>query len=269
MSIQLHEYTIPFPGVKRKILYHFSDLHLAVVDPAAPAAEQEEAAKAAQSFDDCRRWFAEHCKEPFDDTLTATAYFEALVEACGDGDAVLCAGDLLEHFGDGTMRYAEAQTAHLPFMTVCGNHDTADKIPEGYALSAAKAGVQEMHLGDLLVLGFDDSTRTITPTQLAALREALEGDLPLVILLHIPFAVAENEAMLRGCGEYFMLNYDGCPQENIAFVELIKSHPHRIAAVLAGHLHFNHTCPVAEGLTQYVSSQGMTGHINRYIIGEL
>lgn len=268
MSIQLHEYTIPFAGVKPTVIYHFSDLHLAVADPAADPEEQRQAAEAAKSFDDCRRWFAEHCKEPFDDGLSTAAYFERLVAVCGDGDAVLCAGDLVEHFGTATMAYAERMTAHLPFMTVCGNHDTAEKIPDGYAISAAKAEVQVMELESLRVLGFDDSQRVITPTQLDALKEALAGDKPLVILLHIPFAVAENEAMLRGCGEYFMLNYDGCPEENVEFVERIKNNPHRIAAVLAGHLHFNHVCPVAEGLSQYVSSQGMTGHINRYVIGE-
>ncbi len=268
MGVQLHQFTIPFAGVQRKVIYHFSDLHLAVVDSAADPAEQAEAEKAIQSFDDCRRWFADHYKEPFDQSLTATDYFEMLLAQCADGDAVLCAGDLVEHFGDATMRYVEQQTAGLPFMTVCGNHDTADQFPDGRALSAAKAEVQMMDLGDLKVLGLDDSRRVITPAQLTALQEALEGDVPLVILLHIPFAVAENEAILRGCGEYFMLNYDGCPPENRAFVELIKSHPHRIAAVLAGHLHFHHTCPVAQGLTQYVSSQGMTGHIHRYVIGE-
>lgn len=267
MSIQLHEFTIPCAGVTKKIIYHFSDLHLSVADPAADPEEQAAAQKAADSFDQCRRWFADHCKEPFDHTLPATAYFEELIAACGDGDAVLCAGDLVEHFGTATLRYVEDKVTSLPFMTVCGNHDTAEKFPDGYALSAAKAAVQTLDLGDLTVLGFDDSTRVITPAQLDALREALAGDKPLLILLHIPFAVPENEAMLRGCGEYFMLNYDGCPAENTAFVELITSHPHRIVAVLAGHLHFNHTCPVAERLTQYVSSQGMTGHINRYVIG--
>lgn len=268
MSLQLREYTIPCPGVAKKVIYHFSDLHLAVADPAAEPAEQAEAAKASKAFDDCRRWFADHCKEPFDDTLTAADYFAALIAACGDGDAVLCAGDLVEHFGAATLQYVEDAVAPLPFMTVCGNHDTADKFPDGYTISAARNPVQEMDLGDLTVLGFDDSTRVITPAQLAALKAALAGHKPLVILLHIPFAVAENEALLRGCGEYFMLNYDGCPVENTEFVQLITSHPHRIAAVLAGHLHFHHTCPIADGLTQYVSSQGMTGHIHRYIIGE-
>lgn len=268
MSLQVHEFAIPFPGVEKKVIYHFSDLHLAMIDPNSSPEEQEAALKAAYDFDQCRRWFADHCKEPFDDSLIAPEYFELLLRQCADGDAVLCAGDLVEHFGDATLSFVEQAVAGLPFMTVCGNHDTADKFPAGRALSAAAAEVQVMDLGDLKILGFDDSTRTITPTQLDALKKALTGEQKLIILLHIPFAVAENEAMLRGCGEYFMLNYDGCPQENRAFVELIQTHSHRIAAVLAGHLHFNHVCPVTAGLTQYVSSQGMTGHINRYVIGE-
>ena len=268
MSLQLHEFTIPFAGVSKKVIYHFSDLHLGVADDGATPEEVAAAEKATKEFDDCRRWFADHCKEPFDASLSARAYFEEILAACGDGDAVLCAGDLAECFHPATLRYLDEQTAGLPFLTVCGNHDLAERIPDGYALSAAKAPVQQMDLGDLLVLGFDDSQRVITPEQLAALQQALAGDKPLVILLHIPFAVPENEAMLRGCGEYFRLNHDDCPAENLAFIRLITENAHRIVAVLAGHLHFNHTCPVTDTLTQYVSSQGMCGHVNKYIIGE-
>ena len=268
MALQLHEYIIPFPGVSQKTIYHFSDCHLGVADADSTPAEREAAAKAEKEFDECRRWFSDHCKEPFDPTLTACAYFEEMLAACGDGDAVLCAGDLVESFVPATLRYVEEKTAYLPFMTVCGNHDTPDKFPADGALSAAAAPVQQMDLGDLLVLGFDDSARTITPEQLAALEEAIVGDKPVLVLLHIPFAVPENEAMLRGCGEYFRLNYDGCPAENREFIRLIADNPHRIVAVLAGHLHFHHVCPVTAPLTQYVSSQGMCGHLNRYVIGE-
>lgn len=264
MSVQLHEYRIPVAGVAKKVIYHFSDCHMSVVG----ATPSEEAQKLTEEFDKCRRWFADHCKEPFDDALTAVAYFEEIIAACGDGDAVLCAGDLVEHCHHDTMAYVDEKTAHLPFMTVCGNHDLAEKLPDGYALSAAKQPVQRMDLGDLLVLGFDDSTRTITPDQLAALTAALTEEKPLVLLMHIPFAVPENEALLRGCGEYFRLNHDDCPVENVEFIRLITDNAHRIAAVLAGHLHFNHTCPVTDTLTQYVSSQGMCGHLNKYVIGE-
>ena len=268
MSLQLHTFTIPFPGVTKKVIYHFSDCHLGIADATSTPEETAAAEKAAREFDDCRRWFAAHCQEPFDPTLSAQTYFEELLAACGDGDAVLCAGDLVESFVPATLGYVDEKTAHLPFMTVCGNHDTPEKFPEGYALSAAKQPVQRMDLGDLLVLAFDDSKRVITPEQLTALNEALAEDKPLVILLHIPFAVPENEALLRGCGEYFRLNHDDCPAENLAFIRLITQHPHKIAAVLAGHLHFHHTCPVAGNLTQYVSSQGMCGHLNKYVIGE-
>ena len=268
MSLQIHEFSIPFPGVSKKIIYHFSDCHLGVADAESTPDEVAVAEKAAKEFDNCRRWFADHCKEPFDASLTARAYFEKMLCACADGDAVLCAGDLVESFVPATLRYVDKATAHLPFMTVCGNHDTPDKFPEGYALSVAKEPVQQMDLGDMLVLGFDDSARIITQEQLDALRTALAEEKPVMILLHIPFAVPENEAMLRGCGEYFRLNHDDCPAENLEFIRLITENAHRVVAVLAGHLHFNHTCPVTETLTQYVSSQGMCGHLNKYVIGE-
>ncbi len=268
MDLHIHEFTIPFPGISKKVIYHFSDCHLAVADAQSTPEEIAETEKATREFDDCRRWFAEQYHELFDDASTAKAYFEEILAACSDGDAVLCAGDLAERFHPATMKYLDEKTAHLPFMTVCGNHDYADRFPNGYAFSAAKAPVQTMNLGDLLVLGFDDSQRVITPEQLAALKEALSGDTPVLVLLHIPFAVSENEALLRGCGEYFRLNHDDCPAENLEFIRLIKENPHRIVAVLAGHLHFNHVCPVTGRLTQYVSSQGMCGHLNRYVIGE-
>ena len=268
MSVQLHEFRIPFAGVKRTVIYHFSDLHLAVADETSTADEVAASEKATREFDECRRWFADHCKEPFDADVTAVEYFEEILAACGDGDAVLCAGDLAECYHPATMAYLDAAVDKFSFMTVCGNHDLADKIPDGYALSAAKAPVQRLELESLTVLGFDDSQRTITPEQLAALTDALAQEKPLVILMHIPFAVPENEAMLRGCGEYFRLNHDDCPRENVEFIRLITENAHRIVAVLAGHLHFNHTCPITDTLTQYVSSQGMCGHLNKYIIGD-
>jgi hypothetical protein len=39
-------------------------------------------------------------------------------------------------------------------------------------------------------------------------------------------------------------------------------------AVVAGHLHFLNTCQLAPEITQYVSSQGLLGNLNRYVIGE-
>ena len=180
----------------------------------------------------------------------------------------MCAGALAECFNHATLQRLDDKTAPFTFLSVCGNHDQASFFPDGYAISAVKQPVQRLDLGDLLVLGFDDSLRVITPQQLAALEAALAEDKPLLLLMHIPFGVEGNIHMLRGCGEYFLLNSDGCPEENHRFVRLIQENHHRILAVLTGHLHFNHTCPIAGDLTMYGSSQGMAGQINRFVIGE-
>ena len=268
MSVYLHEFTIPCPGVKRKVIYHFSDCHLAVAGTDPTPEELAAVQKANEGMDGCRRWFCNEHDQPLDPALSGADYFEQLIAQCADGDAVLCAGDLAECFHPANMQYLDEAVKDFRFMTVCGNHDPAERFPEGYAVSAVKQPVQRMDLGDLLVLGFDDSLRVITPQQLAALEAALAEDKPLLLLMHIPFGVEGNIHMLRGCGEYFLLNYDGCPEENHRFVRLIQENHHRILAVLAGHLHFNHVCPIAGDLTMYGSSQGMAGQINRYVIGE-
>ena len=269
MSLYLHEFTIPYAGVKRKVIYHFSDCHLAVADADSTPDEVAAVNKANEGMGGCRDWFCHEHKQPYDPALSGADYFEQLVAQCADGDATLCAGDLAECFHPATLQYLDDKTAALNFMTVCGNHDPAEAFPEGYRLSATKQPVQRMDLGDLLVLGFDDSKRVITPQQLDALEEALAGDKPLILLMHIPFGVEGNIHMLRGCGEYFCLNYDdSCPAENHEFVRLIQENHRRIVAVLTGHLHFNHTCPIAGDLSLYGTSQGMAGQINRYIIGE-
>ncbi|MBO5785843.1 MAG: hypothetical protein J6R45_00815, partial [Clostridia bacterium] len=66
----------------------------------------------------------------------------------------------------------------------------------------------------------------------------------------------------------FQLNYNGCPSRNLEFIKLIEDNSDSFVAVLAGHLHYPNVSEIAGGLTQYVTGQGVTGNIHRYIIGE-
>ena len=85
--------------------------------------------------------------------------------------------------------------------------------------------------------------------------------------MHIPIMVPGNREILEPCGEYFRLNHSEADEETLAFIELVKSHPGKILAVLSGHLHFRCNCDLVPGIPQYVSSQGILGNINRYEIG--
>ena len=86
--------------------------------------------------------------------------------------------------------------------------------------------------------------------------------------MHVPIMTNDNKELLTECGEYFQLNYDGADKNNFKFIEMIKNNAEKIIAVFAGHLHFKNTSQITSGVTQYVSSQGITGNLNRYEIGE-
>ena len=89
----------------------------------------------------------------------------------------------------------------------------------------------------------------------------------MILVLHIPIMAEGNRELLLSCGEYFRLNHSEADEETLAFIELVKSHPEKILAVLSGHLHFRCNCDLVPGIPQYVSSQGILGNINRYEIG--
>lgn len=271
-NILLHEYQIKLEGVKKKTIYHFSDTHLTEYDTLSTEAETEQAKKATENWIRVREYFATHHKEPYGEAqqINAKEHFLNLVNVSRDGDALVIAGDMLDYVSPANVRLAdEALRGHpCPVVALCGNHENPSSIPDGTAISKMKEPVQVVEWDDLIILGIDDSKREITEKQYDALVTALESKKKVIVAMHIPIMVEGNENVLKGAGEYFRLNYKDCPELNHKFIELIRSSADKIAAVLCGHLHFANNTPLSDGLVQYVSTQGITGNINKYIIGE-
>ena len=267
----VHNFKIPIPGVRKKILWHFSDVHLALHDAFSTPEETQKAEEATASWLDGRLWFSQHHGEPDADCQrkSARAHFDTLLGLAKGADALILAGDICEYVSDANLRFLDRALTKcpVPWMAVCGNHDQAADIPQGYLYSRAKTPVQLLDLGDLLILGFDNSRRSITREQNDQLKAALAPGKPLVIVLHVPIMTEDNEAILLQCGEYFRLNHPEADTETLAFINTVKENAGQIAAVLAGHLHFGNVSEIAPGLRQYVSSQGILGNVNRYEIG--
>lgn len=268
----IHEYHLKVKGVKRKILYQFSDLHLCLADETSTPHDRERAEARTQSWREERLQFAKGHGERCDESvqISAEEHLTNLLQAVtADGDALVIAGDLFDFVNEASARAYERYFSDLtvPHLFVCGNHEPKRDIPDGYAMARIKQPVQVMELDDLTVVGFDDSERIITPDQIDALRELVAQDKPLVIAMHVPIQVEGNEAHKR-CDDYFRLNYPDAPRENLEFIELIRESADKIAAVLTGHLHFLNTSELAPDLVQYVSSQGILGNLNRFIIEE-
>ncbi len=271
-NLLIHEYNVKAENVSKKVIYHFSDCHLTQWDELSDEQETEKAKKQTAEWKNIRKYFAESNKEPYGDAqqATAKAHFENLIDESKKGDAVILAGDTFNYINGANIRLSEEKLSELnaPYMVLCGNHDTPKELPDSGILSKAKAPYQIISLADMAIIGLDNSARIITAEQIDALKKLLEENKPIIIAMHIPIKTEANSERLEKCGEYFYINYDGCPKENLELIDIIKENAERIICILAGHLHFVDNTEIAPNLMQYVSSQGITGNLNKYIIGE-
>lgn len=267
----VHNHRISAPGIRKKVIYHFSDVHLSVQDSLSTPEETQKAADASAGWEGTRSWFAEKYGEPDtpEQKKSPETHFSALLELAQTGDAVVMAGDLCDYVSPANLRFLDSELGKLsvPWLAVCGNHDMQEDIPDGFLFSRVKQSVQFLDLGDLILLGIDNSRRCITAEQNARLRQVLSLGKPLIVAMHVPVMTEGNRELLTDCGEYFQLNHAGADEETLAFVDILRQNPTRILAVLAGHLHFGNVSEMTPGLKQYVSSQGILGNINRYEIG--
>ena len=271
-NILLHEYRIPIKGVKKKVIYHFSDTHLTEYDALSTEEEILQAQKKTEDWLKIRKHFTDRYEEPFGESQcrSASEHFLNLLNESRNGDALVITGDLFDYVSPANIRFFENACRDFapPMMAVCGNHENSNEIPSGTAVSKMKEPIQKVEWDDLLLLGLDDSKREITQAQYDALKAALEGDKKIIVAMHIPIMVEGNEALLKDAGEYFQLNHPNCPDLNHKFIDLIKANTNKIIAVLCGHLHFKNNTPLFGECVQYVSTQGIAGNINKYIIGE-
>ena len=271
-GMMVHSHKIPAKGIRKKVIYHFSDVHLSVRDVLSTPEEARKAQAAAEGWANGRLWFAKKYGEPAGaaQQKPAEEHFSRLLTLSQEGDAVVMAGDLCEYVSPANLRFLdrELEKLSIPWLAVCGNHDKSENIPDGYGFSRVKAPVQVLDLGDLLMVGIDNADRCVTAHQNARLRELLDAGKPLMVAMHVPIMTEGNQALLTDCGEYFQLNHPGADKETLEFINILQQNAGQIVAVLAGHLHFGNVSEIAPGLTQYVSSQAVLGNINRYEIGE-
>jgi len=271
-GVLIHDYKIPVPGIRKKVIWHFSDVHLSEYDALSTEEEVLRAKEASEGWEETRRYFAVKNGEPWEpeQRIPAHTHLKALLELAKTGDALLIASDMSEYISPANMRCLDEALGDfpVPWLAVCGNHDPAEQIPGGYVYSRIREDVQILELEDMVILGLDDSQRQISEGQLEALQRLLAGEKPILILMHVPLSTPENRAILEECGEYFRLDHPQAGPEVARFRALIRENAEKILAVMAGHLHFGNVSELVPGVMQYVSSQGILGNINRYEIGE-
>lgn len=268
-SLIIHEYKIPLKGVAPKVIYHISDVHLCEWDEFSTPDEKKRAIERSAEWDDTRRWFAETYNEPCEkrQEIPAAKQYANLLSATADGDAVIFSGDTMDYISAASIKVMEDGLKRLnrPFVAVCGNHDLAEALPDGMLLSEMKKPLQVVSLGDMLLVGIDNSGRTFTSEQLKGIEALFSKKKPMIITMHCPSVTDENRAILEKCGKYFLLEEPA----NSNFLDLVRSEKSTVCAILTGHLHFSLNTKISEKVMQYGASQGILGNINKFIIGEI
>ena len=271
-GIIVHNYKIKISGVKKKIIYHFSDLHLTEYDSFSNEAERHTAIEQSDFWKTGREYFAKTYNEPLsaEQCVDTRTHFANLLSEANNGDALIITGDVFDYISGANLRTADLylKSFSKPFMTVCGNHENPKEIPDNHIFSKAKNSIQILDLGDIVVFGIDNSKGNILAEQNEQLKKALLLEKPVIIAMHIPVMTEENKDKFEKIEEYYWLNNKSAAKEVLDFIDIIKENADKIIAVLAGHLHFMNNSEITSGVTQYVSSQALLGNINRYEIGD-
>ena len=267
-GVIVYDYQIPVKGVAKKVLYHISDIHLAHSDDPSTEEKPLDYETWLKGWPCFSRQYHEPCAP--EQMKRPEEHLACLLNLAEQGDAIVLTGDICDKISNTNLRILEDALSKVekPWLAVCGNHDLAKDIPDGFLYSRIKEPVQLLDLGDLILFGVDDSQHRITQEQIQQLQDVLALGKPVIIVLHIPIMTEDNRDLLLNCGDYFRLNHPEATEETLAFIELIRQNPEKIVAVLAGHLHFHNESEIGPGIPQYVNSQSVLGNINRYTIGE-
>ena len=268
-STILHRFSIDVPGVAPRTIYHFSDTHIAVCGTDAPLQELERAQKANAAWERVRADFARVYGEPCTPAqiIPPQEHFTRLLRTSRGGDALVLTGDIADYVSSGNLSFLCEKLADFPkrLVTVCGNREKRELLPEGFPGGAAEA-VSCTDLGDMLLIGVDDSALEITPEMNAKLKYLLAAGKPTMLALHAPFITPESEPVLGKLDSYYILNRAGCSAENIRFIEMLLAPESPVFAVLAGHTHFHYEFTAGGHTKVFIASQGILGNINRYDI---
>lgn len=269
-GVTIHNYKIKASGVKRKIIYHFSDTHLAEYNEFTSEKTKAYSIKRTTEWEKARVFVAKQNEEFNEQQLQpAREHFINILVEAKKGDAFVMSGDIFEFVSGANLEFAKnaLKNVKTPFLSVAGNHEDPKSIPDNHILKGMKNDFQTLSLDDIIIVGIDNRTRQITKEQNDKLKEILSKNIPIIIVMHTPIITKENQAA-KQIDDYYILNHAEATSETLEFISLIKENADKIIAVITGHLHFTNNLKLTENLTQYGVAQGLLGHINRYEIGE-
>lgn len=205
-------------------------------------------------------------------------------------DGVLLGGDIIDTPSAGNLEWLESRLALLkmPYLYVNGNHDWTfpweymtetgrnTYLPLLEPLMKGNTAIHTLELGELLVVGIDDSTNQVDGRVLPEYERLLQEDKPMIVVAHVPFMTASvleesrevwSSPVVIGAGNFGGIYAD---ENSERFVALTTAGNSPVVLVLAGHVHFydNDVMEGEKDVPQIVGGAGYEGNaVLLHIIG--
>ena len=258
--------TVVIPGLTRSYTFlHISDAHITHAYDTDSDAEKAMAEKQAKVWNQADIF-------PVDAFANVLEYADETKP-----DAILMAGDIVDYYTESNVRYLGEMLASCKTecLYVPGNHEYgayAGSLPSvadmRATLSPLMRGTPDFWVRDFedfLIVGVCDATYRFTPEQVEKLRAVIAQGKPILMMLHLPIRsevlTPYCEASWWGCDVTVGGTFHGTDDATEEFLSLIKSEESRVAAIFAGHLHYDHAGEFAPGRMQYVSAPAFTRFI--------
>ncbi len=263
---RIHDSEIIIDGLQREYVFmHISDLHMNVCDELSDENEKEEGKQSEKTWLELREYFANSFGEPYGEAhmISSEKAVDKMIALAEEmkPEALLLSGDMLNFTNGGSVRSLRKKLASYGgrFMFVPGNHDS------GNSTLLAGDGVQVINCGEFMVVGIDNSARSLSDVQLAELKALCALGKPIIMLQHIPIMTDINREYLTGFGEYFSVDING-EDANGAELAKIEAEAPTIKAILCGHIHGHRELGISEGKRQISASSGLVGFVHRVTV---
>lgn len=253
---------IKIPGVQKE--YHFlmvSDVHISYAKEDDSAEDKSVAQRETKGWSPMgitprESWkiMEEHVKREADNI-----------------DALLIAGDCLNYYSTSNVEYLKRKIDAFPIEVLYtpGNHELNVYTENQPDIQYYREYYDELMCGnadfwvrdykDFLLIGMNDATRDITQFQLEQFKEQVARNIPILLLVHIPFqSDTVLDAIEKRWGSrnpYFVFEGNNNASELAKeFSRIVRSAESNVIAILAGHIHAAHKGEFAPGRVQYTSA---------------
>ena len=257
MDLRIKNEKLVVPGLQHTYrILHITDAHMC---PDSPLDSEEVRRNAQYSR-------MEWTDEEFGLTLEEMFLRLAAYGSENHVDMCVLSGDIADFLSPGIV---ECMTGLLEQAGCClyvpGNHETDDDCVL-FSAFAEDPQMQIAELGELRLVGVNNADHMVTDAVLDKLETTLNSDKPVILVNHVPLvtpSLIEGVDAFWGKGTtHFWFGGVNAEDPRVQrYLTLLQRTQTRLAAVMAGHVHFAHTDTFENGVVQYVGGAGCNGHV--------